>query len=58
MIEVILHGILAGLLIVGYIVLTALGHDGNALLAALGGQGAGAGIQLAGTRATTSAPAP
>lgn len=42
---VILHAVLFVAIVVGYTVLTALGHDGNALLGLLVGQAAGAGIQ-------------
>lgn len=40
-----LHTIIAILIIAAYTVLTALGHDGNTLLALLGGQALGAGAQ-------------
>lgn len=42
-----LHIAFAALMVVCYTILTAVGHDGNALLALLGGQGVGAGIQAA-----------
>lgn len=41
----VLHGVLAIVVIAGYIVLTSLGNDGSALLGVLGGQALGGGIQ-------------
>lgn len=37
----IVNAALAALVLIGYVVLTALGHDGTVLLGVLGGQGAG-----------------
>jgi len=45
--EFVVQLVLAGLLIVGYIVLTALGKDGNPLLLLLGGQALGGGADYA-----------
>ena len=39
--ELIIQGVIASIILIGYIVLTALGHDGNTLLALLGGQAIG-----------------
>ena len=44
---IIAHTVLAAVLVIGYVVLTALGHDGNTLLALLGGQGLGGAVQVA-----------
>jgi hypothetical protein len=44
------HTILAVAILIAYTVLTALGVDGNALLALFGGQMLGAGVQKAATR--------
>lgn len=53
MAAVIAHAAIAAVLVAGYVVLTALGHDGNDLLFLLGGQGLGAGAQqLAEARGT------
>lgn len=41
--EVVCHTALAGLVLIGYVVLTALGEDGSLLLGVLVGQGAAAG---------------
>jgi hypothetical protein len=50
-----LHSVLAVVLVAGYVLLTALGHDGSALLYILGGQAAGGMIQK--TTGTTDPPA-
>lgn len=42
---VLAHLILALAIVAAYVALTITGHDANAVLAALGGQGAAAGIQ-------------
>ena len=39
------HALIAAAIIIGYVVLTALGNDGNSLLILLGGQALGAGTQ-------------
>jgi hypothetical protein len=44
------HTILAVAVLIAYTVLTALGVDGNALFAILGGQALGAGVQKAATK--------
>lgn len=49
-----LHSVLAVVLVAGYVILTALGHDGSALLYILGGQAAGGMIQK--TSGTTPEP--
>lgn len=41
------HTLVGSLIVVCYTILSALGHDGNALLAVLGGQAIGAGVQAA-----------
>lgn len=38
------HSIVAVAIIAGYVVLTSLGHDGNALLGILGGQALGGAV--------------
>jgi hypothetical protein len=43
----ILHTLLALAILAAYTALTVTGHDGNALLALLGGQALGAGINVA-----------
>lgn len=48
----ILHAALAAIVLIGYITLTALGDDGTALLAVLGGQALGAFADRAGTAIT------
>lgn len=42
-----LQGVVAIALIVAYVIVTVTGHDGTALIAALGGQLSGAGIERA-----------
>ena len=39
--ELVVQGVIASLIIVGYVVLTVAGYDGNTLLALLGGQAIG-----------------
>ena len=41
---VLAHAVIAGLIIIAYTILSGLGHDANALLALLAGQGLGAGV--------------
>ena len=41
---VLAHAVIAGLIIIAYTILSGLGHDANALLALLVGQGLGAGV--------------
>ncbi len=41
---VLAHSTIAALIVIAYTVLSALGHDANALLALLAGQGLGAGV--------------
>ena len=41
---VLAHAVIAGLIILCYTILSGMGHDANALLALLAGQGLGAGV--------------
>lgn len=50
---VLAHAIIAGIIIIAYTILSGLGHDANALLGLLAGQGLGAGVT-----AVTSETAP
>lgn len=48
---VIAHSAIAAVIVIAYAVVTVTGHDGNTLLAILGGQGIGGIVQSAATKA-------